>query len=96
MDGRLERAGSEIEEKKLWNNGREREVWDNLGDLYAIFKATEALEKANTRDVVPAGEYVPHCERLIKNFQNVQRLVENGGECFAHVAHMDCRPTRWP
>ena len=52
----LAAGNSTWQEEKLWQNGRERDVWESLADLYAIFKATEALEKANTRGVVPAGE----------------------------------------
>lgn len=55
----MEIKSTALQEERLWQNGRERELWENLADLYAIFKATEALEKANTRGVVPASECVP-------------------------------------
>lgn len=37
---------------KLYNNNREREMYDNLADLYAIIKTVEALEKAHLRDCI--------------------------------------------
>ncbi len=44
---------------KLFNNNREREMYDNMADLYSIMKTTEALEKAYVRDAITAEEYVP-------------------------------------
>ena len=43
---------------KLWNNNAERDQHENYASLYAIVKATEALEKSYTRDVVSKAEYV--------------------------------------
>ncbi|KAG0501511.1 hypothetical protein HPP92_001583 [Vanilla planifolia] len=39
-------------EVKLWNDKREREMFDSFADLYAIIKTTEKLEKAYVRDLV--------------------------------------------
>lgn len=43
---------------KLWNNNAERDQHENYASLYAIVKATEALEKSYTRDVISKTEYV--------------------------------------
>ena len=42
---------------RLWSNNAERDQHENYASLFAIFKATEALEKAYTRDIIPKAEY---------------------------------------
>jgi ESCRT-I complex subunit VPS28 len=42
------------QELKLYSNSSERELYDNLADLYAIIISLEHLEKAYIRDCVPA------------------------------------------
>jgi ESCRT-I complex subunit VPS28 len=78
MAAELRRMQSEAEDEKLWQTGREQEVWENLADLYAIFKTTEALERANMRNSIPDGEYAPNCRRLIESFRNIKLLLESG------------------
>lgn len=41
---------------KLYTNNRERERLETMADLYAIFVAMEALEKAFIRDSISADE----------------------------------------
>ena len=43
---------------KLYGNNTEREMYDNLADLYAIIKTTEAVEKAHLRDAIGGDECV--------------------------------------
>ena len=43
---------------KLYTNNREREMYDNLADLFSIIKTIEALEKALMRDAIHGDEYV--------------------------------------
>ena len=43
-------------EVKLYSNNREREHFDNLGDLYSIIRTCEALEKAYVRDAISSEE----------------------------------------
>lgn len=45
-------------EISLYNTGsaKEKEFYDNLAELYAIFKTTEALEKAQLREAMPFEE----------------------------------------
>lgn len=52
---RLPGVSSEV---KLYTNNKERELYENLADVYAIVKALEHLEKAYVRDSVSAKEYV--------------------------------------
>ncbi|KAI5080547.1 hypothetical protein GOP47_0003730 [Adiantum capillus-veneris] len=47
-----------ISEVKLWSDKREREMFDNYADLFAIIKTTEKLEKAYVRDVIPPAEFM--------------------------------------
>lgn len=50
---RSSRAGAVV---KLYGNNTEREMYDNLADLYAIIKTTEAVEKALLRDAIGGDE----------------------------------------
>lgn len=43
---------------RLWNNSAERDQHENYASLFAIVKATEALEKAYTKDIISKAEYV--------------------------------------
>ena len=45
-------------EIKLSNSPKEREQYENLADLYSIFKTTEAIEKAYVRDAITEDEFV--------------------------------------
>ena len=44
------------QEVKLYNNAREREMYDNLAEVYSIIKTLQALEKAFVKDFVNAKE----------------------------------------
>lgn len=41
----------------LYGSTSEREVLENLSELYSILLATEYLERAYIRDVITADEY---------------------------------------
>jgi hypothetical protein len=45
-------------EIKLCSNNKEREMYDNLAELYSIIKTTEHLERAYIRDSISAKESV--------------------------------------
>jgi ESCRT-I complex subunit VPS28 len=45
---------------KLYNNTKEREMYENMADLYSIIKTVEHLEKAYIRDSISAAEYLAH------------------------------------
>jgi len=64
-------------EVKLYSNNREREMFDNMADLYSIIKTTEALEKAYVRDAVSADDYKKQCAKLITQFRAAQNLVKD-------------------
>ncbi|KYQ93534.1 vacuolar protein sorting 28 family protein [Tieghemostelium lacteum] len=64
-------------EIKLYNGVQEREVYENLAELYAIIRATEVLEKAYIRDDVSAKDYTTSCSKLIAQFKSSQTLVKD-------------------
>ena len=43
-----------FEEVRLNRTAREREMYDNLADLYAVVNSLQALEKAHIKDCVTA------------------------------------------
>jgi ESCRT-I complex subunit VPS28 len=55
-------------------NRRERELYDEQANLYAIIVATEHLERAYARDAISANEYTSNCKKLLSQF----RLAEKG------------------
>lgn len=44
------------EELRLYKTSSEREKWETLADLYAIFVTVEHLEKAYIRDAIKPNE----------------------------------------
>ena len=55
---------------RLWSNSAERDQHENYASLFAIVKATEALEKAYTKDIITKTEYAnPSHEIVWSNLQ---------------------------
>ncbi|KAF8411222.1 hypothetical protein HHK36_003767 [Tetracentron sinense] len=80
-------------EVKLWNDKREREMYENFADLYAIIKATEKLEKAYVRDVISSAQYEPECLKLIAQFRTLASSLKDtvpSVERFVETYKMDC------
>ncbi|KAJ4833899.1 hypothetical protein Tsubulata_032932 [Turnera subulata] len=80
-------------EVKLWNDKREREMYDNFAELYAIIKATEKLEKAYVRDIISPTEYETECQKLIAHFKTLSSTLKDtvpSIERFADTYKMDC------
>lgn len=80
-------------EVKLWNNKREREMYDSFADLYAIIKTTEKLEKAYVRDLVSSADYEAECLKLIAQFKTLSTSLGDAVpsiERFADAYRMDC------
>jgi len=65
-----------VAEVKLFNNVKEREMYENMADMYSIIKTVEHLEKAYVRDSISAKDYTPACAKLIAHFKAAQNLVK--------------------
>mmetsp|Transcript_32702 Transcript_32702/g.80099 ORF Transcript_32702/g.80099 Transcript_32702/m.80099 type:complete len:210 (+) Transcript_32702:127-756(+) len=63
-------------EVKLYTTSAERDNYDNLADLFAIMRTTEAVEKAHLRDSITSDEYAATCTKLIKQFKAAQHLTQ--------------------
>lgn len=80
-------------EVKLWNDKREREMYDNFAELFAIIKATEKLEKAYIRDIISSAEYETECHKLIAHFKTLSTTLKDivpSIERFHDTYRMDC------
>ncbi|GJS58299.1 vacuolar protein sorting-associated protein 28 homolog 2 [Tanacetum coccineum] len=80
-------------EVKLWNDKREREMYENFSELYAIIKAKEKLEKAYVRDIIPAADYEMECQKLIAHFKTLSSTLRDtlpSIERFHDTYNMDC------
>jgi len=83
-----------MKEVKLINNNKEREMYDNLADLYAIIKTLDHLEKAYLRDAITANDYNTNCTKLINQYKTVQNLVKDVAPDltkFMQEYRMDCK-----
>ncbi|XP_047326969.1 vacuolar protein sorting-associated protein 28 homolog 2-like [Impatiens glandulifera] len=80
-------------EVKLWNDKRERDMYESFADLFAIIKATEKLEKAYVRDTVSSADYEPECQKLIAQFKTLSSTLKDiipSVERFHDTYKMDC------
>ncbi len=83
----------------LYENSREREIYDEQANLYAIIMATEHLERAYARDAVEPKEYTAQCKKLISQFKLAERVLRSSNnskgsittvEEFMSRYQMDC------
>ncbi|KAF3791719.1 Vacuolar sorting-associated protein [Nymphaea thermarum] len=80
-------------EVKLWHDKREREMYENFADLFAIIKATEKLEKAYVRDVVSPADYEAECLKLIAQFKTLASSLKEtvpSIDRFVDTYKLDC------
>ncbi|ESQ38094.1 hypothetical protein EUTSA_v10028962mg [Eutrema salsugineum] len=80
-------------EIRLWNDKREREMYENFAELFAIIKATEKLEKAYIRDLISPPEYESECQKLIVHFKTLSATLKDtvpNMERFADTYKMHC------
>uniref|UniRef100_A0A7S3GKT3 Vacuolar protein sorting-associated protein 28 homolog n=3 Tax=Palpitomonas bilix TaxID=652834 RepID=A0A7S3GKT3_9EUKA len=82
--GMLERTQSADDlnvEMKLGETREERERYDDMAEMFALFKAVEYLEKAYLRDVIATDVYAPECTKLLNKFKimakNMEKTVGN-------------------
>eukprot|EP01089_Gocevia_fonbrunei_P000947 TRINITY_DN10914_c0_g1_i1.p1 TRINITY_DN10914_c0_g1~~TRINITY_DN10914_c0_g1_i1.p1 ORF type:complete len:198 (+),score=35.62 TRINITY_DN10914_c0_g1_i1:26-619(+) len=65
-----------VPEVKLYNNNKEREIFDNMADLYSIIKTAEHLEKANMRDAVSQEEHHKVSAKLRSQYLTARKLTQ--------------------
>lgn len=76
----------------LYESSREREILDEQANLYAIFIATEHLERAYARDAVEPKEYTAQCKKLISQFKLAERVLRGvmNTETFLQKYQLNC------
>jgi ESCRT-I complex subunit VPS28 len=80
-------------EVPLWSDKREREMYENFAELFAIIKATEKLEKAYVRDIISSANYETECQKLIAHFKTLASNLKDtvpSIERFHDTYKMDC------
>lgn len=80
-------------ELELFETSKERQIYDDQANLYAIILATEYLERAYARDDVDEKDYVKQCNKLISQFRLAEKAVlakDMTTEKFMATFHMDC------
>lgn len=58
-------------EIKLYDNTKERELYESLAELYSIIVTLDVVEKAYIRDTVSQHEYTQTCLRLIAQYNTI-------------------------
>lgn len=67
------------DEIPLFENGDERQMYEDLADLAGIIKAADLLEIAFSRQAMPADVYTRECSMLISHFRSLERpLIRDG------------------
>lgn len=77
----------------LYETSREREIYENCADLYAIIIATEHLERAFSNNAITHKEYLSECNKLIAQFKMAEKAAlgkKMKTEDFMKFYHMDC------
>ncbi|XP_015791645.1 vacuolar protein sorting-associated protein 28 homolog [Tetranychus urticae] len=81
------------EDVRLYRNSREREMYDNLADLYAVVNTLQCLEKAIIKDAVSPKEYDACCEKLLVQYQAAFKQIQDEFqtiEAFMKKYRFDC------
>ncbi|OQR90749.1 vacuolar protein sorting-associated protein 28 [Achlya hypogyna] len=78
-------APTKAGEVKLWDTAKERRMYEDLSDLYAIIKTTEHLETAYVRDAISPDEYTEACTKLISQYKTTETALRNAG----HLVSID-------
>lgn len=76
-------TGRSTEEIKLYENAREREVYDNRANVFSLIQTIQALEKAYIKDAVGPQEYTKQCNLLLVQFNAAFKLIK--GDKFASI-----------
>lgn len=82
-------------EIKLHESVSERKRYEELADLYSIFRTTEFVEAVYVEDTISEKEYTELCARLIAQFKTVESALLAAGviesvEDFTKVYGVDC------
>ncbi|CAK4071361.1 unnamed protein product [Aphanomyces euteiches] len=82
-------------EIKLFESAKDRRMYEDLSDLYAIIKTTEHLETAYVRDAISPDEYTEACTKLISQYKTAETALRNAGhlvsiEAFLTHYRLDC------
>lgn len=82
-------------EVKLHESVSERKRYEELADLYSIFRTTEFVEAVYVEDTISEKEYTELCSRLIAQFKTVESALLAAGvidsvEGFTKAYGVDC------
>ncbi|KAI8323403.1 putative vacuolar protein sorting-associated protein VPS28, partial [Martensiomyces pterosporus] len=78
-------------EVKLFSTSTEREMYENLADLYAIIMSLENLERSFIRDSISPSEYTTECSKLLSQYKTVSQIVHKPDlRQFAHTYKLSC------
>ncbi|ETV81813.1 hypothetical protein H257_05384 [Aphanomyces astaci] len=80
---------------KLFESAKDRRMYEDMSDLYAIIKTTEHLETAYVRDAISPDEYTEACTKLISQYKTAETALRNAGhlvsiDAFLSHYRLDC------
>lgn len=76
-------------EIELYESTAERNIVDNMANLFAIITTCEHLEKAYTRNAIDADPYKNECLKLISQFKLAEKAVPMNVEEFMKAYDME-------
>jgi len=62
-------AINKLQEIRLFSNPTDREMYDNMGEVYAITMSIQALEKAFMKDCITQDQYTSRCTKLLAQYK---------------------------
>lgn len=69
-----------MQEVSLGSDATEREMYDNMGEVYAVVLTLEMVEKAYSQGSIEYDEYIKSATSLIGQFKSNWTLVKNSNQ----------------
>ena len=66
-----------MQEVRLFSGPTDREMYDNMGEVYAIVMSLQALEKAFMKDCITNEQYTSRCSKLLGQYKTAWTAMQN-------------------
>ena len=70
-------AINRMQEVRLFTGPSDREMFDNMGEVYAIVMSLQALEKAFMKDCLTHDLYTSRCTKLLAQYKTAWVAMQN-------------------
>jgi len=80
MSSRMGHVPNRMEEVKLFTGPDDREMYDNMAEVYAIVMSLQALERAFMKDCITQDLYTSRCTKLLGQYKTAWRVSKSSSE----------------